>query len=658
VGFLALFALVSIVALPACAALTVTPAGAAANVSLSTFVSAFPTHDSFNGTGLIGPVGVVFRSGGGILVSDYPGNVRLFASDTDGQTAAAGVIGQTYAVADAESLCRVGSNIYMAQQPSGALVQLNADGSLNQTIVTGMTTATGVAVNPVNGHVFVSARGSNQIDDVDPIAKTKSVFNNLQATQLLFSPDGSVLYAADPSVTGHIFGYNTTTKAQVFDSGFIAGQPSGMAFGTGTLTGKLVVETTVNGTVLTVDLATLAQTVIATGGSRGGEVIVDPNGTLLLTQSDSLVRLSSVPEPVGMGLWMALAGVLLRRSRSGSRRAASRQPSDARQIATISTAVLVACLCVAAPSARAVLSVTPAGAAKNVNLTTFASGFPTSPSGNNTGLIGPIGIAFPASGGVLVSDYPGNVRLFATNLDGQSAASAPVGQNFGLNNAEGIARAGSNLYMAEQPGSILVQINDNGTFNQTIATGLTGAVGVAINPLNGHVFVSARGADQIYDVDPIAKTKTLFVNLQADQLLFSPDGSVLYAADPTVTGHIYGYNTTTKAQVFDSGFITGDPSGMAFGTGTLTGSLVVETYVGGQVVAVDLATLAQTVLATGGSRGEHMYVDPSDGSLLLTQSDSIVRLSTVPEPASGLMGIGLIGLMATRRRARQSSVNA
>jgi hypothetical protein len=316
-------------------------------------------------------------------------------------------------------------------------------------------------------------------------------------------------------------------------------------------------------------------------------------------------------------------------------------------LAVLSTVVLAA---MSATPAQATLSVTPAGAAFGVNLSTFATGFPTAQSGNNTGTVGPVGIAFPSSGGVLVSDYPGNARLFPTDSDGQNAASFPVG-TYGQGNALGLAAIGNNVYMAQQPNAALVQINANGTFNQTIVTGIGLATAVAANPTNGHLFVSGRTTSQIFDVDPVAKTKSVFANVQADGLVFSADGSILYAADPTNTGHVFGYNTTTKAQVFDSGVISGDPGGIALGTGTLTGKLIVDTYLSGNVIAVDLATLSQTIIASGGSRAEHIGMDPN-GSLLLTQSDSIVRLTAVPEPAGLTVSLLMSGLALLRRRRR------
>src|SRR5438105_2578180 len=61
------------------------------------------------------------------------------------------------------------------------------------------------------------------------------------------------------------------------------------------------------------------------------------------------------------------------------------------------------------------LTITPAGAAMGLSLSTFATGFPSS------GGAGPFGIVFPSIGGVLVSDKPGNVRRFPSDMDGQDA---------------------------------------------------------------------------------------------------------------------------------------------------------------------------------------------------------------------------------------------
>ena len=320
--------------------------------------------------------------------------------------------------------------------------------------------------------------------------------------------------------------------------------------------------------------------------------------------------------------------------------------------------VLLAVLGAARP-AQAQLTLTSNGTALGFSLSTFASGFSSSNG------IGPLGIAFPSAGGVLVTDYPGNARLFPTDADGQNAASVPVAQNYGANNILGLAQVGGNIYMTQDNQGRVLQLNPNGTSNPTIVvSGLGGAQGIVADPANGHLFVSnARGG--LFDVNPIAKTRTsLVTGFDIDGVSLSSDGNTLYGAD-IANGHIYGFNTSTGTQVFDSGFISGGVDGTAAGYGNLAGNLFVNTN-GGTVVEVSLAnSFLPMTIASGGSRGDFVTVDPSNGTLLLTQTDRILRLTPgsgggfnpVPEASTlvstGVLMLGGLGLLlATRKRTR------
>src|SRR5262249_57792996 len=124
--------------------------------------------------------------------------------------------------------------------------------------------------------------------------------------------------------------------------------------------------------------------------------------------------------------------------------------------------------------------------------------------------------------------------------------------------------------------------------------------------------------------------------------------SVLYAA---LADRVVGYNLLSGALVFDSGFIAGVPDGIALGAGVLAGNLYVNT-IDGTLVEINLESREQTLLATGGSRGDFVFVDPNNNTLLLTQSDRILRLTGpddfeppgVPEPATvRLLGAGALG---------------
>jgi len=111
--------------------------------------------------------------------------------------------------------------------------------------------------------------------------------------------------------------------------------------------------------------------------------------------------------------------------------------------------------------------------------------------------------------------------------------------------------------------------------------------------------------------------------------------------------------------------------GIIQSTNALNGDIVVNSNFG-DVVLVDPTTLVQTVIANGGSRGDYTQADPN-GTLLLTQTDSVWRLScgsecgvggsgggggsggsgggTVPEPISiALLTVGLVGIGIARSR--------
>src|SRR5262249_23334883 len=214
----------------------------------------------------VGPLGIAFTSGGGVIATDQLGNVRTFPADADGQSAAWYPPGANYGFRNAHGLTQdaTGDTYYLTQAPLGRVVQINADGSIDHVIVEGLPNAIGIAYNPANGHAFVSYDG--HIADVDPASLSAATFADGNYDGLTLSADGSTLYAARSD--GHIIGLDSTDAGVVFDSGSIGGTPDGTAEGTGPLAGNLFVNTN-NGRIVEVDLATHAQTVVASNGSRG-----------------------------------------------------------------------------------------------------------------------------------------------------------------------------------------------------------------------------------------------------------------------------------------------------------------------------------------------------------------------------------------------------
>jgi hypothetical protein len=328
-------------------------------------------------------------------------------------------------------------------------------------------------------------------------------------------------------------------------------------------------------------------------------------------------------------LWNVLGGVL----RPATSR---RRPGQRRLPRRLEVERLDARVCPAATG----LSLTAAGKAAGLSLSSYVDGFPSGPDGE-----GPIGISYLSGGKFAVSDGAGNVRIVTSDTDGQHAASFPAAGGDGTaGQTNGLAQVGGALYLAHGDAGNVVQLKADGTIDHTIVS-IPDPVGIVANPGNGHLFVSSQGAGNtstIYDVDPVAKTDTVFANVTSsvDGLALDSTAGILYGATPA---GVLGWNVSTKASAFDSGAIAGTPKGVALGTGSFAGNLLVNTD-GGTLIEVNLSTKAQTPLASGGSHGSLLAVDPTNNSLLVTQTDSILRLSPPavvnPGPAATLTVAG------------------
>jgi WD40 repeat protein len=271
-------------------------------------------------------------------------------------------------------------------------------------------------------------------------------------------------------------------------------------------------------------------------------------------------------------------------------------------------------------------TLTSASIQAGYGISVFATDFPVDQG------VGVTSIVFRQQGGELVSDGSGNVRLFPTDSDGQSAAYFTPSQVFAPGDATGLAQESGNIYMTQQSSEDVVQLNANGTFEKVIANNMLNASGIAVNPQNGDLFVS-DAYSTIYDVNPKTDTATSFLHPVVDYgVAVSPDGKTLYAAG-IYDNQVMGYNTQSGTSVFNSGPIADGPNGLALGTGRFAGHLYVSTL-DGSLIDINLATNSQTVIASGGERGDFLAFDPNDGSLLVTQSDRIVRVKFPPGPAT------------------------
>jgi PEP-CTERM motif len=285
-------------------------------------------------------------------------------------------------------------------------------------------------------------------------------------------------------------------------------------------------------------------------------------------------------------------------------------------------------------------------------LSTFAAGFPN-PGG--AGCCGPLGLSLNGLGQVIVDSSQNSTNYVFTDVDGQTLGSAVTSSTF---NAFPPAMALSNGstwtsggFSGPNAGN-LIKLNNDGSIN-TVYTSVSGISSLDItngmwtDPVNGHII--AYGNGNIYDIDVSGATPTGRVAVTGagdDGLTVSPDGSTVYMAAP---GGIEGWSLATGAVVFPFLSVPGGTDGMGvISGGTLSGDIVVNTN-GGTLVLVDPSTMAETVIADGGTRGDYTSPDTSNGSLFLTQTGIVQRLgcgsgcsigggpAPTPEPASVLL---------------------
>ncbi len=306
--------------------------------------------------------------------------------------------------------------------------------------------------------------------------------------------------------------------------------------------------------------------------------------------------------------------------------------------------------------ARAALTLNAAGMADGFSLSTFYS----DPSANY-GLLG----AVSPSTGVLIGSGYGRNNLFKFNdVDGQTLGSAllsvPVGGK-----PTGIATAGGKVYVGLLGGKYysvdpttlaLTAVAFNSPVNAYY--GLWG------NQTNGHLI--AGTSQGLLDLNPLTGSVTLVGSPggNIDGVTVSPDGKIAYVEDNSSS--LFGYSLVSpnpSVPVFSVTNLQGGPDGTGvISGGVFDGDIIVNNN-NGTVGLINHLTGIETIIATGGARGDLVSPDTSNGTLLLSTTDTMYRLScgpncsigsvgNVPEPATvGLMALGLAGVWLQRRRA-------
>jgi hypothetical protein len=326
----------------------------------------------------------------------------------------------------------------------------------------------------------------------------------------------------------------------------------------------------------------------------------------------------------------------------------------------------------ASTPSRADLALTAAGTADGFTLDNFMTGVPATSGNPSNGCCGPLGIATNSAGQVVFQVYSvGN--FLVSDVNGQ--AFNPATQTSNLTSTGygmAITNSGGTLYTGNNDaGGTLQKLNADGSLNSTVATTPSSAIaghGITTNPVNGNIVASSFNG--IWSINPTTGVATQIVNTggNVDGVSMSANGQIVYGAN---NGRVIGYSVTTGLQVFTSSFL-GSPDG----TGVITGSSpfagdIISNDNDGTVWLIDSTTGVGTQIASGGTRGDYVGVDGTNGSLFLTQTNEIWRLGCgegcgfvqggVPEPSTWamlLLGFAGIGFMAYRRKANSALMAA
>ena len=275
-------------------------------------------------------------------------------------------------------------------------------------------------------------------------------------------------------------------------------------------------------------------------------------------------------------------------------------------------------LAIASSGANA-LDLTAAGIADGFSLSEFVSGLGVASFG-----VGPLGMAVNSDGNVIVNDLWADSIMSSRMSTGRRSPPPSAARrtrdfrrrlcfsNGSVWGSTGFSPAGGN------PGGALVKLNNDGTVN-TVYANIPVTNGLWTNPVNGHLL--GAGGSGIIDIDVSGAIPTFRVvtGTGSDGVSVSPDGKTVYNTGVT------GFDIATGAMVYGSFGVSGaDGMGVISG-GALNGDIVVNSNNG--FVALLDALGNQTIIADNGSRGDYTSPDRTNGSLLLTQSDSIWRLS-------------------------------
>jgi DNA-binding beta-propeller fold protein YncE len=148
-----------------------------------------------------------------------------------------------------------------------------------------------------------------------------------------------------------------------------------------------------------------------------------------------------------------------------------------------------------------------------------------------------------------------------------------------------------------------------------------------VNPVNGHIIAASNKG--LVDIDPLAGTfRVINASVFPDGVSVSPDGTIAYVENG---GTVQSYSIATGSLIHT--FLTGhSPDGTGVISGArLNGDVVVNDN-DGTVGLLDPSKANGdpsqfVIIANGGSRGDFVSPDTTNGTLFVSQNEQVARLS-------------------------------